>query len=119
MLSKEEKAAKKNMEEIDIETWQKVKQTCSKSFRETKYVSFFVHYKVIEKTLKFNYNEVNKKEFHASKQPITLNSVLIKKIYKFEHSGKGFKYFTGYKEDDIIRPSCIILPQLSGYIKFW
>ena len=40
MLSKEEKAAKKNMEEIDIETWQKVKRTCSKSFRETKYASF-------------------------------------------------------------------------------
>ena len=54
---------------------------------------FFVYYEMIEKTLRFNYNGVNKKESHASKQPITLNSVLIKKIvvsYKFEHSGKGF-----------------------------
>ena len=46
-----------------------------------------------EKTLKFNDVEVNKKKFHASKQPITLNSVLINKIVvsdKFEHSDKGF-----------------------------
>ena len=42
-----------------------------------------------EKTLRFNDVEVNKKKFHASKQPITLNSVLINKIVvsdKFEHS---------------------------------
>ena len=27
------------------------------------------------------------------------------------------KYFIGYKEDKIVKPSCIILPQISGYIK--
>ena len=46
--------------------------------------------------------------------------MLINKIVvsdKFEHSDKGFKYLIGYKEDDIIRPLCIILPQISGYIK--
>ena len=57
-----------------------------------------------EKTLKFNDVEVNKKEFHAFKQPITLNSVLINKIVvfdQFEHSDKGFKYFIGYIEYNI------------------
>ena len=60
-----------------------------------------------EKTLKFNDVQVNKKEFHTSKQLIALNSVLINKIVVFdksEHSDKGFKHFIGYKEDDIIRP---------------
>ena len=36
-----------------------------------------------------------------------------------KHSGNDFKYFIGYKEDDIIRPLCIILPQRSGYIKYF
>ena len=33
---------------------------------------------------------------------------------KFKHSDKGFKYFIGYWEDDIVKPLCIILPQMSG-----
>ena len=32
------------------------------------------------------------------------------------HSDKGYKYFIGYKPDNIIRPLPIILPQISGYI---
>ena len=32
---------------------------------------------------------------------------------------KGFKYFIGYREDNIIRPLCIVLPQMSGYIKYF
>ena len=27
--------------------------------------------------------------------------------------------FFGYQEDNIIRPLCIILPQMSGYIKYF
>ena len=36
--------------------------------------------KMSDKTFKFNDVEVNEKEFHASKQPIALNPVLINKI---------------------------------------
>ena len=28
-------------------------------------------------------------------------------------------YFIGYKEDDTVKPLCIILPQMSGYIKYF
>ena len=35
----------------------------------------------------------------------------------FKHSDDGFKYFIGYKEDEIVKPLCIILPQMSGHIK--
>ena len=74
-----------------------------------------------EKTLRFNNIKVNKKEFHKSKQAIDLDSVITDKIVvsdKFRHS-EGFKYFIGYQEDEIVKPLCIILPQMNGYIKWW
>ena len=74
-----------------------------------------------EKTLKFNNVRVNKKEFHKSKQPIELDLVIVNRIVvsdKFRHSDEGFKYFSGYQEDEIVKPLCIILPQMSGYIKY-
>ena len=39
--------------------------------------------------------------------------------YKLKHNDDGFKYFIGYKEDDLVKPLCIILPQMSGYIKYF
>ena len=75
-----------------------------------------------EKTLKCNYIKVNKKEFHRSKQVIDLGSVDTDKIVesdKFKHSEEGFKYFIGYQEDEIVKPLCIILPQMNGYIKYF
>ena len=38
---------------------------------------------------------------------------------KFKYSDGGFKYFIGYKEDEIVKPLCIILPQITGYIKYF
>ena len=35
---------------------------------------------------------------------------------KFEHN-KVFLHFIGYQKDEIVKPLCIILPQMSGYIK--
>ena len=59
-----------------------------------------------EKTLKFDYNRVNKKEFHKSMQPIELDLVNVDQIVvsdKFKHSDDGFKYFIGYKEGEIVK----------------
>ena len=28
-----------------------------------------------------------------------------------------FKYFVGYNDDDIIRPLCVRLPQMTGYAR--
>ena len=75
-----------------------------------------------EKTLKFDNIRVSKKEFHKSKQSIDLMSVNVDQIVildKFKHSDDGFKYFFGYKEGEIVKPLCIILPQISGYIKYF
>ena len=75
-----------------------------------------------EKTLKFNDIRLNKKEFHKSKEPIKLMSVIVDQIVvsdKFKHNSEGFKYFIGYQEGEIVKPLCIILPQMSGYIKYF
>ena len=75
-----------------------------------------------EKTLKFNNIKINKKEFHKSKQVIDLDSVDTDKIVvsdRFRHSEEGFKYFIGYQENERVKPLCIILPQMNGYIKYF
>ena len=38
---------------------------------------------------------------------------------KFKHSDESFKYFIGYEEGEIVKPLCVILPQMSGYIKYF
>ena len=38
---------------------------------------------------------------------------------QFKHYDEGFKYFIGYQEDEIVKASCIILPQMSEYIKYF
>ena len=75
-----------------------------------------------EKTLKFNNIRLNKKEFHKSKQSIELKSVNVVQIVvsdKFRDSDDGFKYFICYQEDEIVKPLCIILPQMSEYLKYF
>ena len=73
-----------------------------------------------KKTLKFKNIRFNKNEFHKSKEPIDLLSVNVDQIVvcdKFKHNNEGFKHFIGYREGEIIKSLCIILPQMSGYIK--
>ena len=75
-----------------------------------------------EKTLKFDNIRLNKKEFHKSREPVELMSVIVDQIVvsdKFKHNNEGFKYFIGYWEGEIVKLLCIILPQMSGYIKYF
>ena len=75
-----------------------------------------------EQTLKFNNVRVNKKEFLKSKQAIDLGLVIVDQIVvsdKFKHNDDGFKYFIGYQQGQIVKPLCIILPQMNGYIKYF
>ena len=70
-----------------------------------------------EKTLKFNNIRLNEKEFHKSKEPFDLMSIIVDQIVasdKFKHNDEGFKY----QEGGIAKPICVILPQISGYIKY-
>ena len=76
----------------------------------------------MKRHLKFDNIKVNKKEFHKSKQPINLDLVNVDQIVvsdKLKHSDGGFKYFIGYKGGEIVKPLCVILPQMTGYIKYF
>ena len=80
---------------------------------KTSQIFFFFLYskRLSEKTLKFDNVEVNKKELHASKQPIALDLENLNQILKsdqFKHKDTGIKYFIGYKGCNIIRPLFII-----------
>ena len=77
--------------------------------------------RISDKTLKFDNIRVNKKEIHKSKEPIDLDLLNVDQIVvpdKFRQSDGGFKYFIDYKEDKIVKLLCIMLPQMTGYIKY-
>ena len=75
-----------------------------------------------EKTLKFNNIRINKKEFHKCKEPLDLLSIDLDQIVvsnKFKHNGEDFNHFIGYLEGESIKPLCVILPEIIGYIKYF
>ena len=72
---------------------------------------------------KEHYNIIlNKKQFYSSKQAISLDSVDLNKIVvskKWKINDTTYKYFCGYLNNDVIKPLCVILPQMDGYIKYF
>ena len=77
----------------------------------------------MNKTILFNDVEVNKKDFYDAKKAIPLDSVEISNIVvsnKVKNNNETSKYFVGYSNNiDEISPLCIILPQRSGYIRYF
>ena len=74
------------------------------------------------KEIKFGDKKVNKKDFYSSKQAILLDSVDLSKIVvsnKYKINDTTYKYFCGYLNNDVIQPLCVILPQMSEYIKYF
>ena len=57
-----------------------------------------------------------------SKKAIDLMSVSVNKIVvsdKFNCNEDCFKYFIGYPKGKIVRPLCLILHQMNGYMKYF
>ena len=72
--------------------------------------------------IKFEDKEVDKKKFYSSKEAILLDSVDLSKIVvssRWKLNDTTYKYFCGYLNNDVIKPLCVILPQMSGYIKYF
>ena len=62
------------------------------------------------------------KKFDSSKEAILLDSVDLSKIVvssRWTINDTTYKYFCGYLNNDVIKPSCVILPQMNGYIKYF
>ena len=63
-----------------------------------------------------------KKKFYSSKEAILLDSVDLSKIVvssRCKLNDTTYKYFCGYLNNDVIKPLCVLLPQMSGYIKYF
>ena len=72
--------------------------------------------------IKFGDKEVGKKKFYSSKEVILLDSVDLSKIVvssRWKLNDTTYKYFCGYLNNDVIKPLCVILPQMSRYIKYF
>ena len=72
--------------------------------------------------IKFRDKEVDKRKFYSSKEAILLDSVDLSKIVvssRWKPNDTTYKYFCGYLNNDVIKPLCVVLPQMSRYIKYF
>ena len=72
--------------------------------------------------IKFGDKEVDNEKFYSSKEAILLDSVDLSKIVvssRWKLNDTTYKYFCGYLNNDVIKPLCVILPQMNGYIKYF
>ena len=72
--------------------------------------------------VKFGDREVDKKEFYSAKQAISLDSVDLNEIVvskKWKINDTTYKYLCGYLNNDVFQSLCVILPQMSEYIKYF
>ena len=70
----------------------------------------------------FGDKKVSKKEFYSSRQAILLDDVDVSKVIvsnKWEINDTTSKFFIGYLNESVIRPLCVILPQMNGFIKYF
>ena len=61
--------------------------------------------------------EFGKKEFYEAKKGIKLKDVDVDKIVV--SNNETSKIFIGYMMDDIVIPLCLLLRQVSGWIKYF
>ena len=73
------------------------------------------------KSINFDNKKIGKSTYYKNKttkntEDIDINNILVskKKPYGAKNS---FKYFIGYKDNDVIRPLCIRPSQMTGYAR--
>ena len=74
------------------------------------------------KKINFGDKEVDKKKFYSSKEAFLLDSVDLSKIVvssRHKINDTMYKFFCGYLNNNFIKPLCVILPQVDGYIKYF
>ena len=73
------------------------------------------------KIINFEDKKINKRNFYKNKKLFNLHDLDVNKILVSKKESYGtknsLKYFIGYNDDDVIRPLCIILPEMIGYVK--
>ena len=73
------------------------------------------------KSINFDDKKINKSRFYKDKKLFSLNDIDVNKILVSKKESYGTKNssksFIGYNDGDVIRPLCIILSQVIGYVK--
>ena len=73
------------------------------------------------KSINFEDKKISKNNFYKNEKLFKIEDIDVNKILVSikESYGKknSLKYFIGYDDDDVIRPLCIKLPQMIGYVK--
>ena len=74
-----------------------------------------------EKSINFEDKKITKSNFCKNKKLFNLHDIDVNKILVSKKESYGtknsVKYFLGYNDDKVIRPLCIKLPQMIGYVK--
>ena len=73
------------------------------------------------KNINFNDKKIKKSIFYKNKainniEEIDVNNILVSKKESYGNKN-SFKYFVGYNDNYNIRPLCIRLPQMTGYVR--
>ena len=71
------------------------------------------------KNINFNDKKIKKSDFYKNKkitkiEDIDTNEILASKRESYD-TKNSFKYFIGHYDNDVIRPFCVKLPQMTGY----
>ena len=73
------------------------------------------------KNVNFGDKKITKSDFYKNKKVTKIDDIDVNKILVSKEEPYGtknsFKYFIGYNDNDVIRPLCIKLPQMTGYIR--
>ena len=73
------------------------------------------------KNINFVDRKIKKSDFYKNKKVTSIDEIDTNKILVSKEEPYGtknsFKYFIGYNNNDIIRPLCIKLPQMTGYVR--
>ena len=71
--------------------------------------------------INFDDKKIKKSEFYKDKKVFQIDDFDVNKILvsKKERYGtkNAFKYFIGYNDNDVIRPLCVTLSQMTGYAR--
>ena len=73
------------------------------------------------KNINFDGKKIKRSTFYRNKKiystdDVDVNNILVSKKESYG-TKNSLKYFIGYNDNDVIRPLCIRLPQMTGYAR--
>ena len=75
------------------------------------------------KSINFDNKNIRKSDFYKNKKLLKIEDIDINKIFVSKKESYGtknaIKYFIGYIDNNEIKPICIRVPQMIGYVKYF